>query len=210
MDLRESLNAIMEIVEEKCNEGDYIEISNKIKEVYNIKTTVEEVETVQYHVRTLEMINRENLELSESGVNIDILMKDVLTTTDRSDYSNAFEVYLEAIHYDSLINNTQFLVDNSYEEWRISIIKEFVTFLNNRDFPTTISQLLEAKDYCEKNDIEFTMNVDNEKELSRQIVRILFIKKLINPSCNLSNTINKIIRNAYEELCLDIELENLQ
>ena len=210
MDLRESLNAIMEIVEEKCNEGDYIEISNKIKEVYNIKTTVEVEETVQYHVRTLEMINRENLELSESGVNIDILMKDVLTTTDRSDYSNAFEVYHEASHYDSLINNTQFLVDNSYEEWRISIIKEFVTFLNNRDFPTTISQLLEAKDYCEKNDIEFTMNVDNEKELSRQIVRILFIKKLINPSCNLSNTINKIIRNAYEELCLDIELENLQ
>ena len=84
MDLRESLNAIMEIVEKKCNEGDYIEISNKIKEVYNIKTTVEVEETVQYHVRTLEMINRENLELSESGVNIDILMKDVLTTTDRS------------------------------------------------------------------------------------------------------------------------------
>tara|TARA_R110000787_G_scaffold274635_1_gene382633 strand:- start:13 stop:645 length:633 start_codon:yes stop_codon:yes gene_type:complete len=210
MDLRESLNAIMEIVEKKCNEGDYIEISNKIKEVYNIKTTVEVEETVQYHVRTLEMINRENLELSESGVNIDILMKDVLTTTDRSDYSNAFELYLEIIHYDSLINNTQFLVENSYEEWRISIIKEFVTFLNNKDYPTTISQLLEAKDYCEKNNIEFTMNVDNEKELSRQIVRILFIKKLINPSCNLSNTINKIIRNAYEELCLDIELENLQ
>ena len=34
MDLHELLNFIMEIVEEKCNEGDYIEISKKIKEIY--------------------------------------------------------------------------------------------------------------------------------------------------------------------------------
>jgi len=210
MDLNNLLNSILEIVEEKCDEGDYIEISNKIKEVYNIKTNVEEDDNVQYHVRTLEMITRENLELSESGVNIDILMRDVLTSTDRSDYSNAFELYVE--NYEGLIDDADFLIENSYEQWRIAIIKEFVNYLININvyYPTTISQLLEAKDYCEKNNIEFIMNADAEKELSNKIVRILFIKKLINPSCNLSNTINKIIRNTYEGHCLDIELQNLE
>jgi len=208
MVLHELLNAIMEIVEEKCNEGDYIEISNKIKEVYKIKDDNQQKERIEELEIQLDQLYRENLNLSDyEPVRMGLLVEDVLTS-DTLESGISFHNYFD-IYYDShlgFICESVLDKDISYEEWRIPIIHEFATFFIGSYFPFTIQQLFEAKDYCKKNDIQFIMKMETEEELSIQVIRILFAKALIENKTQYTKEVNRIIKNTYnDKVRMDIE-----
>jgi len=199
MDLHELLNSIMEIVEEKCNEGDYIEISKKIKEIYKIKDDNQKKERIEELEIQLDQLYRENLNLSDyEPVDMGWLVQDVLTG-DSLPSGISFDNYFVMFESQNDGLSCSSNGDTPFEEWKIKVIHDFATWFIGSYFPFTIEQLFEAKNYCKKNDIEFIMNMETEKDLSIQVVRILFAKALIENKTRYTKEVNKIIKELYND-----------
>ena len=208
MDLQNILNSILEIVEENCNEGNYIKISNLLKEVYKNENNSEELQQLQERNQELE-IELSELEDDKTYLHINLFLAGIITPN-----NNYFSIY--QCHTDEgIINDIDICCDSTFEEWIKLIIPEFSNWYIYTYFPfcipelsVSISQLLEAKQYSRENDKDYIM-WETDESVSKQVLTILLIKELNNKTNEMSEEIIEkmrehydfIIRESFESLC---------